>query len=237
MAYIYEYIRTQGYEPLHFEEHCARLEETARRLYSLSWSINRKELRERIATELQGGGYSSLVANAVKVCIHADSSIEIVPEEVLYNQFSARAIRPRICGVELVAKGSSLTENSSAKEALIELHRAKNQHLDNPNEPTIWVTEQEEVVAIDGSAVIAVFEDEVIFSECGFGIEFDLAYNAALQKNLNPRRGAILLSQLGRAKELLSIDHRGITAIERWEEHHYMDLTASMIAAEIAKNE
>lgn len=237
MAYIYEYIRTQGYQPLYLEEHCRRLEEAARQLLSLSWHIDCKELRERIATALREGGCSSLVANAVKVSFNSDAEVDITAEELLYNQFSIRALRPRICGIEVVANGSSLLKNCSAKDALLELHRAKNLRHDNPNNSTIWITEQDEVVAIDGAPLIAVFEDETTFSEQGNSVEFELAFNAALTKNLNPRRGKILLSELIRAKELLAIDHRGITAIESWRDHYYMDITASLIATQIAKNE
>ena len=44
MAYIYEHIRTRGFEPLHFEEHFARLDALSRKLFLSPIAIEREEL-------------------------------------------------------------------------------------------------------------------------------------------------------------------------------------------------
>jgi hypothetical protein len=93
------------------------------------------------------------------------------------------------------------------------------------------------VLAIDGAAVIAVFDDEIRFSRLGGGVEFEIAYNAASNIRKNVTKEEILLSDLTSAKELLCIDHRGITAIEAYESHHFMDITASKLAAAITAKE
>ena len=42
MAYIYEYIRTEGFEPMHFEEHYARLDALARKHLFMPFSVERE---------------------------------------------------------------------------------------------------------------------------------------------------------------------------------------------------
>ena len=237
MAYIYEYIRTKGFEPLHFEEHCIRLEASARRLLAMSLDIDRSKLKSEIAEALGDSGYSSGVAHLVKVCYNARGEVKIVTGDILYNQFSVRAIRPTIGALERVVKESLLLENSSVKDALFELQSERNRHLENPNTLTMWLTEQDEVVAIDGASVVAVFEDEIRFSECGRGVEFELLYDVATKHYKRVERAPVMLSELGRVKELLFVDCRGITAIDHWEEHYYMDLTATQLAHHIAKAE
>lgn len=119
----------------------------------------------------------------------------------------------------------------------MELQYAKNQHLDNPNALTMWTTEQNEVVAIDGASVVAVFDDEILFSECGRGVEFELLYGVATKQYRRVTKAPLMLSDLKRAKELLFVDCRGITAIDSWDNHYYMDLTATLLASQIAKGE
>ncbi|MBO7220550.1 MAG: hypothetical protein J6V21_05125 [Alistipes sp.] len=237
MAYIYEYIRTKGFVPLHFEEHYTHLEELARRLLATPLEIDCQRLREKIAEALRGNNYSADMAHLVKVCYSASGEVKIVTGDILYGQFSVRAIRPTIGVVERVAKESLLLENSSVKDAMMELQYAKNQHLDNPNALTMWTTEQNEVVAIDGASVVVVFDDEILFSECGRGVEFELLYGVATKQYRRVTKAPLMLSDLKRAKELLFVDCRGITAIDSWDNHYYMDLTATLLASQIAKGE
>lgn len=236
MAYIYEHIRTRGYEPIHFERHYAHLEDLAKRLLHTPLKVDRARLKGEIAESLRRNRFSERVANSVKVCFDGHEVTITGNEEMLYNDFAVRALRPTIGDIERVANHSSLLENCSAKEAMREWHYARNQQLDYPNALTLWATNEDEVVAIDGSPVIAVFEDEIRFAECGSGVEFDLAYEVASELR-NTRRGPLHLSELIKAKELLIIDHRGITAIESWGDHLYMDITATRIATSISAKE
>ena len=236
MAYIYEHIRTRGFEPIHFERHYAHLEALAKHLLHAPLNVDRNTLKGEIADTLRRNRFSERVTNSVKVCFDGKQTSVMAIDDVLYNNFAVRAIRPTIGDIERVTKSSSLLENCSAKEAMREWHYARNQQLDYPNALTLWATDEDEVVAIDGSPVIAVFDDEVLFSECGSSVEFDLAYEVTSPIR-NTRKGPILLSELAKAKELLIIDHRGITAIEGWGDHLYMDITASRIAASISVEE
>lgn len=227
MAYIYEYIRTQGFEPIHFEEHYTRLEALARKYFLAPLSVERKELQRLIGEQLCNDGFSPRNTNAVYVRYNCDGEITIISEEILYNDFSLRALRPRIfvCRVS----GEPLTDNTSAKEALLEMNHTT--AIISEQGVPLWVNEQGEVLAIDGASVIAVFDNEIRFSRMGGGVEFELAYNAASKIRNNVTKEEILLSDLTSAKELLYIDHRGITAIEAYESHHFMDITASKLAA------
>ena len=101
----------------------------------------------------------------------------------------------------------------------------------------LWVDELNEVVAIDGSSVIAVFDDDIRFSRLGSGVEFDLAYNAVKEMKRNLSKDKILLEELKQAKELLYIDYRGISAVKSFDDTVYMDITATKIAAKITEIE
>lgn len=229
MAHIYEHIRTLGFEPLHFEEHFVRLEALARKLFLAPLSVTRAELRKRISEQLRSEGFSPNTANAVTVRCYSDGAVEIECLDILYNSFALRALHPQAYLCRL--SGSLLTENTSAKEAMLELNRTMGQVADEG--VALWADEQGEVLAIDGSPVVTVFEDEIRFSRVGSGVEFDLAYNAVKAMGRNVIKEEICLRDLAKAKELLYIDHRGISAVSKFGESVYMDIIAEKVADNI----
>ena len=233
MAYIFEHIRTQGFAPLHFDEHYARLSALARKLFLAPLAVESKELCTLIGEKLQNEGFSARNKNAVYVRYDSNGSVVIECVDTLYNEFSLRALRPQtfICRIS----GEILTENTSAKESALELNRTTS--LISEQGVPMWVNEQGEMLAIDGAPVIAVFDNEIRFSRMGSGVEFDIAYSVAEEIGKFVSKESILLDEITRAKELLYIDHRGITAIESYESHHFMDITAAKIASKIVEKE
>ncbi len=233
MAYIYEHIRTKGFEPMHFEEHYARLDALARKLFFAPLAIEREALQRMIAECLRGANCSQHTINAVYVRYTSNKEVEVECVDTLYDEFSLRALRPHlfVCRVS----GDLLTDNTSAKEALLELNRTI--ALASEQGVALWVNEQDEVLAIDGAAIVAVFDDEVRFSRMGSGVEFELAHGIAEKIKKNITREEILLSDIAKAKELLYVDYRGITAVKSFELHHFMDITAERIARTIAEAE
>ena len=229
MAYIYEHIRTQGFAPLHFEEHYARLEALSRRVFLAPLAIERSELQKRIGEQLRADGFSPNTANAVTVRCYSDGAVEIECVDILYNSFSLRALHPQAYLCRL--SGNLLIENTSAKEAMLELNRTMGQIADEG--VALWANELGELLAIDGSPVIAVFDDEIRFSRMGSGVEFDLAYNAVCKMGRNASKQEIRLEELAEAKELLYIDHRGISAVANYGTTVYMDIIAAKIADNI----
>lgn len=233
MAYIYEYIRTRGFEPIFFEEHFARLDALSRRLFFAPVAVESNALKQDVAKALQHGGCSPRTANAVYVRCSSDGEVEVEAMDILYNDFSLRALRPE--GYECRVSGALIIENTSAKESLIELNRAMAQISDEG--VAIWVDEQGEVLAIDGSPVVAVFDDEIRFSHQGDGVEFDMAYTEAARLGYRVSKCAIMVDELRNANELLCVDYRGITALYSFESHLYMDIVAEKIAQAVADAE
>ncbi len=231
MAYIYEYIRTRGYEPMHFEEHFTRLEELSRALFLAPLAIGREELRKAIAEKLRSGGYSKSATNAVNIKCHDNGAIEIECVEMLYNHFSLRALAPQ--GFLTRVSGELIMQNTSAKVALLELNHATAQ-IANEGVP-VWVNELGEVIAIEGAPIIAVFENEIRFSEHCQNVESTLALKATKLSHRNITQGIVYLSELQQAKEILYIDYRGITALSEWNGHRYMDISAERIARTVAE--
>ena len=233
MAYIYEYIRTRGYEPIHFEEYYARLDALARKIFLAPFAIEREVLQRNIAECLRNADCSPHTINAVYVRYNSNGTVEMECVDTLYDEFSLRALRPHffVCQVS----GELLTGNTSAKEALLELNRTT--ALASKQGVALWANEQGEILAIDGAPVIAVFDNEVRFSRIGSGVEFELAFGMAEKIKKNITREEILLSDIANAKELLYIDYRGITAVKSFELHHFMDITAERIAKHVAESE
>ena len=233
MAYIYEHIRTRGYEPLHFEEHYTYLEAGAVRHFGEPLNISRQELKETIAKTLQKGRFSPTMMNAVEVRYFDNGTFEVEAKEILYKKFSLRALHPNayLCRVS----GDILLQNTSAKAALVELNRITAQASELG--VALWADEHDEILAIDGAPVIAVFEDEVRFSQKGDGVEFEHAFEVVTNMGRNATRGAITLEDLKDVKELLFIGHEGLSAIHRFESQIFMDISAEKIAAAIAEAE
>ena len=118
---------------------------------------------------------------------------------------------------------------------MLELNRTMGQVADEG--VALWADEQGEVLAIDGSPVVAVFEDEIRFSRVGSGVEFDLAYNALSKGRRKVCKGAIRVEELHEAKELLAIGYEGVTAISHYDGKIYMDILAEKIASMVAEEE
>jgi branched-subunit amino acid aminotransferase/4-amino-4-deoxychorismate lyase len=232
MAYIYEYIRTQGFEPMHFEEHYSRLDALACKHLFIPFAVERNELRRVIGETLRSGHSSAQKSNGVYVQYDHDGELKVVCAMTLYDEFSLRALRPKffVCRIS----GELLTENTSAKEALLDLNHTTT--LSTEQGKALWANERGEVLDIDGAEVIAIFEDEIRFASVN-GIETRLAYEAAKEMGREVTNAPILLDDIAQAKELLYIDYRGITAIDSAEGHYFMDLTASKLAAKIAERE
>lgn len=229
MAYIYEHIRTNGYEPLHLEEHIEHLKEAVVNQFGTIPSLPQEGLRKAIREALDRKRCSPHTMNAVVVRYHADAEVEVETQEMIYSHFSLRAIRPE-CYLHRVS-GESITDNTSVKVALLEfLHSSR-------EGAAIWVDESNEVTAIDGQSVVAVFEDEIRFSQRGSGVEFDLAYNALSKGRRKVCKGAIRVEELYEAKELLAIGYEGVTAISHYDGVIYMDILAEKIASIVASEE
>ena len=233
MAYIYEHIRTRGYEPLYFEEHFAYLEAGATRHFGEPLTLSRQELKESITKALHKGRFSPTMMNAVEVRYFDNGTFEVEAKEILYKHFSLRALHPHayLCQVS----GDILLHNTSAKAALVELNRITARA--NEQGVALWADEQGEVLAIDGAPVIAVFEDEVRFSHKGDDVEFEHAFEAVTNMGRNTTRGAIFLADLKDAKELLFIGYEGLSAVHRFESQIFMDISAEKIASAIAQTE
>jgi branched-subunit amino acid aminotransferase/4-amino-4-deoxychorismate lyase len=234
MAYIYEYIRTRGHEPLHFEKHYARLEELATTYFSEPLKASPQELQRAIAESLQHEKCSTTTMNVVYVQYFSDGTIKVKSDWSIYNSFSLRALRPH--SYLRRVSGTIITDNTSAKESIVEFDRDSALIADKG--VAIWANERDEVIAIDGAPVVAVFEEEIRFSQTGKGVEFDLAYEIVSSNKHNVSKGVITLEELPKAKEILFIDHRGVTAVQLlYDLTIYMDITAEKIASQIAEAE
>ncbi len=233
MAYIYEHIRTRGYEPLHFEKHYARLDALARKLFLAPIAIGSTELHKMVVEKLQKEGCSPKTINAVCVKYSDNESVDIEVEEMLYNSFALRAIRPRgyLCRIS----GEMLLDNTSAKEAMLELNRSMG-HIADSGVP-IWIDDKGEILAIDGAPAVAVFDTEIKFSRWGAGVEFDIAQEIGKKRNRKVVCEAVTEEDLTTAKEILFIDYRGVTVLEKYGRRHYADIVAENIAKQVALSE
>lgn len=233
IPYIYEYIRCRGFAPLYMEQHLSRLEQLSHRLFLSGLGVERRELERRIEDALRKGGYSERHTNAVQVRRYVDGRVEVVCVDNYYDDFSLRAVRPQ--GYVSHLSGEVVLQPTSAKEAALALHRASAEISDEG--VAVWLSDVGEVKAIDGGSVVAVFDDEIRFSQSGEGVEFEVAYSVVQGGRRRVCRGVVMHEDLRHAKELLYIDYRGVTALLACDGHHYMDIVAEHIARQVADSE
>ena len=229
-VYIYEYIRTRGYEPLHFEEHYRHLAELSHKfqIFPIEERLPREVLRQHIVERLKRAGYAPTATNALCVKIPPfGKEPEIEVEEIFYNDFALRAVHPQ--GHILYVNGEFITHNTSARMALIDFERTISQDADEG--VAIWVNDKKEVIAIDGADVVAVFDDKIIFSSHSNSIECEMVYERVAATRRDVLRGSIYEADLTQAKEVLGIDYRGIVALESFDMVSYTDITAEKIAS------
>ena len=230
MVYIYEYIRTRGCEPLHFDEHYRHLAKLSHKfqIFPIEDRLPREVLRQHIVEKLKRAGYAPTATNAICVKIPPfGKEPEIEVEEIFYNDFALRAVHPQ--GHILYVNGEFITHNTSARMAHIDFERTISQDADEG--VAIWVNDKKEVIAIDGAAAVAVFDNEIRFSNFGNSVEFEVVYDKLSSVRKNVTRGSIYEADLTRAKEVLGIDYRGIVAIESFDMVSYTDITAEKIAS------
>ena len=233
MAYIYEHIRTQGFEPIYFEQHFSRLDALARKLFLAPIAIGHSELKRMISEHLRHEGYSPNRMNAVCVRYHNDGRVEIIIEEMLYKHFDLRALRPQGHIVRLAS--NSLIENTSAKVAMLDLDKSMTPSIDKS--VPIWVDATGEVVAIEGSTTVAVFDDEIRISQWANCVEADIVQRVLVTRNRKIVRGAIMEADLATANEIFFIDYRGVTALRKYENHLFADIIAEKAAKQVALSE
>ena len=101
----------------------------------------------------------------------------------------------------------------------------------------MWRSEEGEIVAIDGAPVVAVFDDEIRFSRMGEGVEFDIVFGVAEIGHRRVTRGAIMEADLLSAKEVFTVDYRGITSVSSFASRAYMDIVAEKLARQVADTE
>ena len=209
------------------------LDTLSRKIFGTPLSVGAEVLREAVAEEVQRSGLSSLMENAVEVRISEEGELEVEAIELIYNNFSLRALHPE--GAIHNLSGELITENTSAKKAIVELLDSTARHSNKKS--SIWVNDNEEVIAIDGAPAVVVFDDEIRFSRIGEGVEFELAKRVTSLHNRKITTAEIRLDDIYRAKELFSIDYRGILALEKVGNHLYMDIVAEKIAGQVARSE
>jgi branched-subunit amino acid aminotransferase/4-amino-4-deoxychorismate lyase len=228
--YIYEHLRCKGYKVRCIERYLARLDALSHDMFLSPCGIERDELQRRVEAALREGGYSPRHANAVVVRRYVGGGFDVEPVECLYDSFSVRALRSK--GYLRGCSGAIVAHNTSAKEAALAFERATAEITDRG--VAIWHSDDGEIVSVDGGSVVAVFEGEVRFSHLGEGVEFDSAFEVANRWRKDVTRGAIMVEDLQRAKEVFAVDYRGITSLSRVESKVYIDIVAERLARQVA---
>lgn len=231
-AYIYQRLRTRGVEPLYLDRAVEHLSYWSERLFDEPFHPDTKALNAQIRAALLNEGFSKGGTHAVEVRLYSCGDILVTPLESLYlESFPLRAIRPSATPQHLT--GELLLAPTSAKEAMLAIcHTAK---LLPSQDIPMWIDHNNEITAIDGAPVIAVMENEIILSHLGDSVEFELAEQALANTTHPMRRGFISCNELPLVKELLYIDHRGITALNDIEGRQLSNIVAERIAKEVQK--
>ena len=232
--YIYQRLRTRGVEPLYLARSIERLEGWSERIFGDRIDLDEGSMADRIRESLLDEHLSMSGTHAVEVRLYPAGNIEVRPLDNIYLEpFPLRAIRPTTTVKHLA--GDMLLAPTSAKEALLDICRI-GKGLPSQNIP-MWLNPHNEIIAIDGAAVVAVTDDEILLSQAGYDIEFELAEIVLAKTRHKIRRAAISYDDIDLFKEIVYIDYRGVAALESIGERPLGNIVAERIAKEVQKLE
>ena len=233
-AYIYQRLRTRGVEPLYPTYIIRSIEALAEQIFHRQITLNIDEVRSKIAAAITRERLSQHAIHAVELRLYPSGEIEAVTESAFYLEaFPLRAIRPVATPYRITS--DLLLAPTSARDALLDICKSESAL---PSESiSMWIDHNNEITAIDGASVVAVTQDEVIFSQLGKGVEFELALRAIEKTSHRVVRGEILYNNAHDYKELLYIDHRGVVALDSIEGRQLSNIVAERIVQEVKKLE
>ena len=225
--YLYQQVRTEGYQPLRLAEHCRLLNTASQRLFGREFDVDTQELEQCIASILARDRYSKELSHIVEIRLYPEGDYALFAvESSLYGDFELRAIRPRalIYNAE-IGFGDMPT---SAARAHTELLR---KYAERYGCSCVICVDHNGIVGnIDGAALMAVIDREIIVSQAIESVE-----KALMIERLRERRHEsivvrdISIEELRRADEIFYVDVRGITSVSELEGEILSDFVANAV--------
>ena len=233
-VYIYQQLRTKGVKPLYLANAVKTLEQWGEKIFDVEITLNASAIERQISEKLIAERMSPNTTHAVELRLYPSQEVDVVVKKTLYLEpFPLRAIRPIATPHRL--SGNLMFAPTSARKALLDICQTS---AKLPSESiSMWIDNFNEIVTIDGASVVAVTDEEIIFSHLGEGAEFELAEQAMSKTSHSVRRGAILYDDICLFKELLYIDYRGVVALDSIAGRQLSNIIAERIAKEVKKLE
>ena len=233
--YLYQQVRTDGHQPLRLAEHCRLLNDASLRLFDRKFCVNTQELEESITSILLCERYSKELSHIVEIRLYSKGDYALFAVETsMYDDFELRAIRPRA----LVHRGDIGFDGmpTSAAKAHTELLR---KYAERYGCSSVICADGNGIVSnIDGAAVMAVIDREIVVSQAIDSVEKEL-----MIERLRQRRHErvvvrdILIDELRRAEEIFYVDVRGVTSISELEGEPLSDFVANAVGGGLQTND
>ena len=233
--YLYQQVRTDGHQPLRLAEHCRLLNDASLRLFAREFNADIQEIEENIALCLLRDRYSKELSHIVEIRLFSEGDYAIFAVETsLYGDFELRAIRPRalVHNSEIGFDGMP----TSAAKAHTELLR---KYAEKYGCSCVICVDGNGVVNnIDGVAVMAVIDREIVVSQATESVEKSLMIER-LRLNRHERVVVreISIEELRRAEEIFYVDVRGVTSISELEGEPLSDFVANAVGGGLQTND
>ena len=233
--YLYQQVRTQGYQPLRLAEHCRLLSFASQRLFDRVLNADIQELEQSIAAILAHDRYSKELSHIVEIRLYSESDYAVFAvESSLYGDFELRAIRPRalIHSAE-IGFGDMPTSAARAHTELLRKYGEKYGCA------CVVCADHNGIVGnIDGAAVMAVIDREIVVSQAVESVEKSLMIERLREcRHENVVVRDISVEELRRAEEIFYIDVRGITSISELEGEVLSDFVANAVGDGVQTND
>lgn len=223
--YLYQTVHLARGRARNAEAHAARLDAASRELFGRGYAPAR--LAARIEALAAAERYPTGVSGFVRIELGADGEERLTPAGVsLYDGYALRSLQPEAVTLRY---DLPLTEApTSAREAAAQLAR----HMAERAGADVAVRCDREGILreADDAPLFAVAGHTVLAAPGTQSVERELAVRAVRAAGLELREEPFGCGELPRIDELFFADHRGITALARYDGQPLMSLIAERIA-------
>lgn len=229
---LYQWIHCRYGRPRFVEEHLKVLQGAFCALFDSTPALDTAALTAEIEQRTAAEGLPASLSVFVRVELHCDGALRIVRvEPSLYDGYALRSLHPTVRTLRYDHPfGVRWTTAAEAADRLSE-EVARAEGADN----ALRCTADGRCLGLGAAPLFALHNRRVTTPEEPQTVEARLFVRAAERLGLMVQIAPIGEAELPRYEELLTVDHRGITALSACNGHPFIMLKSEQIAAEMER--
>ena len=225
--YVYQSIMTFGHQALYLGEYMRLLNEASQELLHRSLPLKEPYLAALISKFLRKYGYPSAMPSHVELRYYCSGEVVLLGGEVSpYPRWGLRLLMPS--GVDVTYDLPLSEHRSSVRRAVVEAARAEAENREAG--VAVQFDSGGFVRSADDAELFVVKEYMVMTSKMPLSVEGRILADAVRRAGLQLETAVLTVSELEEADEIFYADHRGITALGRFNGRPLMHILAEKIA-------